>query len=280
MASLPASDIGSILPLGARKNNVNQPNAASDYNDAFTSRTILVPIGVSQIGAFAFDYHGTDEIDLSLEAPDHWLEDNSAAQDHVAIKPFIVTLRGFVAELNLSPALFNKLNTALYIPSITSNLSQVGAYTGGYTPGAVNAMLAAITAAQNAALLIQQAISKGSQLASLFSSGPAMNRQQQAYFQISSLALARVVFTVATPFQVFDNMVITGLRTVQPENTKGWADFTVSLKQLNFSDDLSLPFFSANFDGRAAAGFQPLTQNGGTSGRPVPSTNLFGAFPP
>lgn len=267
---------GSQATLATLDPNINAPDVVANYSDAFNGRTVLAPQGVAQIGAFEFDYEGDDEINLKCVVPKHWLESNDAVQDHVGVEPFSVTLHGFVSELQLGGTLAALINKAL--SGLQSSLQSITAYTGDYTPGVVDKMAQAISQAQSIAIQIEQAAARAAQIASFFTAGPALNRQQAAYFQLSSLALARVVFTVATPHQVFDNMVIEELRVVQPKETKVWTDFSVRMVQLNFADDLSLPFFSANFAGRTADGMQPPTQNGSTQGTPAADNAVTGAF--
>lgn len=262
------------LPLV--KPNINDPDAVSRYSDSFNSRTILVPKDVLQISSFAFDYRGDEMIDIETDITDHFLENNTASQDHIGVKPIIVTVKGFVAELNLSRTQLAFINKAF--SSITNGLSQVTAYSGSYTPGAVDSLQKAISQAQNIAIQIEQAAARAAQIASFFQSGPAKNRQQDAYFKLSSLALSRNIFTVATPYQVFDNMAIMSLTVLQPKDTKGWTDFTVKMKQLNFTQSLSLPAYLAKFAGRASSQAQVSTQVGSTQGTPAPQSLITQDF--
>lgn len=264
LTTVPAASVSTLATLNS---NVNARDVTQQYDAAFNGRAILAPKGVQQIGAFAFDYKGDDVVDMVNDATDHWLEDNTAVQDHIGVHPTTVMLRGFVSELSLSSSLLSSISTALN--AVQNTLTKVNAYTGGYTPGAVVAMQKSITQAQNVAVQIEQAVARAAQLASFFQNGPAMSKQQAAYFQLSSLRLARVVFTVFTPFQVFDNMVIIGLKSTQSEKTKTMSDFTVTMKQLNFSNSISVASYNANYGGRAAQSKQLRTLNGGTAGKAV-----------
>ena len=245
--------------------NVNAPNVAERYRAVFNGRTILAPRGVKQIGSFAFDYKGSDIVTLVNDVTDHWLEDNTAAHDHIGVKPIVVTLNGFVSELAVSSDLLAKLSGLLN--SIQTTLVRVTNYTGNYSPGALLAMQRAISQAQNIAVQAEQAVARANQLLSLFQNGPAMTKQQDAYYQLSSLSLARVVFTVYTPFQVFHNMVITGLRATQTDKTRTMSDFTVTLKQLNFVGGTFQGYI--DWGGRAAQNKQSRFSNGSTAGKSI-----------
>jgi hypothetical protein len=277
LSTLPTSANATLATLNR---NVNAKDVAQQYDAAFNGRTVLAPIGVQQIGAFAFDYQGDASVDMENEATDHWLEDNTAVQDHIGVKPNIITLRGFVSELSLSSSLVSSLSKALN--AVQTTLTRVQSYTGHYTPGVFTAMQKSISQAQNIAVQIEQGIARAAQLASYFQKGPAMTKQQQAYFQLSSLRIARVVFTVFTPFQVFDNMIIIGLKAIQSEKTKTMSDFIVTMKQLNFSNNLTVSSYQANYGGRAAQNKQFQTINGGTVGTAVTNgiTALKGSFAP
>ena len=81
--------------------NKNLSITPAAYSAAIAKYVYMAPQGVGQIDAFAFDYQTTNQVRLENEITDHYLEDNSAVQDHIAIKPNIVILRGYVAELVL-----------------------------------------------------------------------------------------------------------------------------------------------------------------------------------
>lgn len=265
-----------LTTLGPINWNVNSDDAALAYDQAFFDRVVVAPQGVGQIGGFIFDYEGDDTVSKESDVTDHFLEDNTAVQDHIGIRPVIVTLRGFVSELTLNKQLGIKLIGIL--GAVQTTLTVVPAYTGKYGAGTLAAMQKAISQAQNIAIQIQQAIARIMQLKQFLPGGTFMNKQQNAFAQLESLQDARIVFTIFTPFRVYDNMVITSLKAVQSEKTKTMTDFTVTMKQLNFSDTASVSGFSAAYGGRAASSKQPLTDNGSTSGLSVPSDTVSSSF--
>lgn len=269
--SLSLTPAGSAFGLSAKvaPSNVNAPGFVERYLDKLASLNILAPKGVKQIGAFAFDYKETEEVELDAEIPDHWLEDNSAVQDHIGLRPATVTLTGYVSELFLpASTLFSILGA---LSSVTNTLTQANAYVGNYGAGNIQKMLKALTQAQNAVVQIEQAAARSAQVASFFSAGPKKTRQQQAYAQLKALRDARIVFTVYTPYQVFDNMAIESLRAVRPKDTKTWSSFSVRLKQLNFSNDVTTARYLSQLAGRRASQGQVGTNGGPTAGTPIGS---------
>lgn len=278
--TLPTTPSTTLATIRQYNSNVNAKDFAQQYDAAFNGRVVLAPKGVQQIGAFAFQYKGDDVVTMDNDVTDHWLEDNTAVQDHIGVRPTMVTLRGFVSELSLSGSLLSTISTALN--SVQTTLTRATAYTGSYTPGTLVSMQKSITQAQNIAIQIEQAVARAAQLASFFPTGAVLTKQQSAYFQLSSLRLARIVFTVFTPFQVFNNMTIVSLKAIQSEKTKTMSDFIVVLKQLNFSDKISVADYTTYFGGRAAYNKQFKVFNGGTAGKSIlggVTTAVKGSFP-
>ena len=243
-------------------NNVS--GTATAYQTFLKSGMTVPPNGVKQIGPFSFDYTGDSNIKQTSEITDHFVESNFAVQDHIAIRPVSITLKGIVSELAFSSTLSNSLAVAL--TTVENQLSRADAYLGTYSPGATQKLLNAITQAQNIAVQIEQAAARTAQIASFFFPSPLGTKQQKAYAMLSALQLARVVFTVYTPFQVFTNMVIEDFDITQPAWTKTQATVTVRMKQLLFTNRLSRSNFLEQYGGRATAGYQPTVQNGITGG--------------
>lgn len=257
------------VPPSVLAPNVNSKDVAEDYSKFFSSRVVVAPNGVKQIGSFAFDYKGGEEVNLRSEATDHWLENNTVTQNSISVKPVEIKLRGFVSELALNAETTFRLQTLL--TASLSTLSQVPLYLGSYTPGAVDAMSRAIAQAQSVALQIEQAAAFTAQLASYFLPGPALNKQQAAFARLEALQLARVVFTVFTPFKVYSNMAITSIRAAQDKTTKTMSDFSVDMQQINIVGNEVGGADPANFAGRRATDTQSVIQNGGTPGEIVSS---------
>lgn len=210
--------------------NNNAIGAPAAYSKALSNKIFAAPQGVGQIDTFAFDYQLSNQVVFENNITDHWLEDNTAVQDHIAVKPNTVTLRGYVAELVLKESII-----AAVLGTVQNTLSQAGAYLGKYTPGATQALAAAIAQAQGVEVQISQALSRAAALASLLPGlQPNLTRQQGAVAQLKAYRDARVFFTVYTPFEVYFNMAILSVDAIQPEKSKDYSEITVKMKQLNF----------------------------------------------
>lgn len=257
-------------------NNNNAPGAPAAYSHEYQNRVVIAPVGVGQIGAFAFDYHGQDEVSMDNDVTDHWVESNLSVQDNIAIKPNMITLRGYVSELSLQASVFATLNAAL--ATVETALSQAPAYLGKYSAGTTQTLSTAITQVQNVVVQIEQSLARVAQVAQFFSPGPSMNKQQAAFAQLSALRNARVLFTVFTPFQVFWNVAIVNLKAIQSEKTRTMSDFVVTMKQIQFTQNISPSQAASNNGGNSQFSVQAQTSNGITAGTPSPFSNIVSSF--
>lgn len=276
MPTIPAPFIPLSTFAQFTSGDINVPGASENYQTFLASGFTVAPQGVLQIGPFAFDYEGDDNVSQASEITDHFVEDNTAVQDHIGIKPVRITLKGIVSELTFGRTLANTLLLAL--TSVENGLSQTDAYLGKYTAGVTDTLLTTISQVENVAVQIEQGAARVAQIASYFIAGPYKSKQQQAYATLSSLQLARVLFTVYTPFQVFSNMAIEDFDMTQPGFTKTQANITVRMKQLQFSNTVTPSSFTTQFGGRASTGFQPTVTTGLTSGFTSAISNITSAF--
>ena len=259
--------------------NVNVLDASELYRTFLTAGNILAAPDVLQISSFGFDDEWDDSVDMTNDVTDHWVEDNVAVEDHIGVAPDKITLTGRVSELAFSATTIAGITTALGVAE--NGLTQVDAYLGKYTPGATDAILKAITQAQNIAVQIEQGASRVAQIANYYNlafGGAVMNKQQAAFAMLKALAKARILFTVYTPFQVYGNMAMTNIRARQPRGTKTISEFSVSMKQIQFVNNMNMMSFLAQYGGRAATGFQPQTSNGISTGVKTLASNVTSQF--
>ncbi len=247
----------------------------NNYINSAANKYIVKPKNLKGINGFVFDYEGETNLTLQADITDHFLETNDPVQDHIAIRPIKITLKGYVGEL------VQKAPQGLVgaLASIQNRLTTVPAYLGRYTPSALSTIQKSITQAQNTVNTINQGLARVQNIIGLFPGAtPQKSKQQKAFAQLQSLYLTRQVFTLDTPYGPFDSMVIETLTFVQPEDTKYWSDITVTLKQLRFVDTQSVQATSGAFGGRGAQQRQDLTSQGKTKGTPVKTSLLYSFF--
>ena len=249
----------------------NSISSVQNYVNGVASKYVLNPYGMKGIAGFMFDYEGDDEIILESEITDHYAEDNSSVQDHIALRPYRVTLRGFVSELILpgtGSGLFGALTT------LQSTMGTVNAYLGKYTPQALQTLQgkvsAAVSTVQNYANTASPYLNQAKNIATLFGGATgAPTKQQQAFVALSQLRDQRQIFNVLTPWTLLKGMAIESLVFIQPRDSVSRSDIVVTMKQMRFVDVGSQNNVTATHAARAGFQAQLQTQLGLTSGTPV-----------
>lgn len=222
--------------------------------------------------AFLFHYEGENVIELTSDITDHYIEDNTAIQDQVSLRPEKVTVHGFIGELNdVAPLNFGKL-----VQSV-SQLTLLNDFIPGLSVTAQNAYNDAFQAyqavgnAENAAVAAWSSVNNGENVIGASGLGSAFvpqtgqvlnnqNKQQVAFQQFYGYWRNRTFWTIQTPWAVFENMVIESLRATQDAETRVITDFHVTFKMIRIATNIEgVP--PALF-GRAAAQSAKLVNQG------------------
>jgi hypothetical protein len=237
-----------------------------------TNQYVLIPPkGAQGIAGFIFDYEGDDQFSASSDITDHFAEDNSSIQDQIALKPYMITLKGFVSELTL-PAINSGLGSPL--TTLQSTIQSVPAYLGKYTPQALQKLTqsasAAVSQVQNYVNTATQYLNQAQNIAALFGfNSAAPTKQQIAFITLIQLRDKKQVFNVMTPWAYFKSMAIENVTFIQPKESKTKSDIAVTMKQMRFVDIQSQQNVAATCGGRAASQYQDQSGNGLTSGTPI-----------
>lgn len=240
--------------------------------------------------SFLFDYEGEQSLLLESDITDHYVETNEAVQDQIALRPEIFTAHGFIGELNdVVPAALKPLKIA------ADKLTTVVAYQPGISVTAELAYAQAFQAYQVASNLLNTAVSSWDSLSNVvsgdngqaviggsgsssfnFSSGSfnglsVQSKQQLAFQKFYGYWKARTLFTVQTPWAVFQNMAIKSLRAVQDEDTRTITNFECSFKMIRNASTIVKSGADVSLSGRLGAQASGLTDLGTSSGVPGPS---------
>lgn len=214
---------------------------------------------------FLFNYTGEDTVSLTSDITDHFVEDNTSLQDHISLKPVTVTTQGFIGELNNVPP--DILAIAKFV---TDRLATLGPFVPQITRTAQIGYNTAVSAYQTANLVAKTAVSVFDNLTGNGANFP-QNQQQKAFNQFFKYWQTRTLFTVQTPWRVFQDMAILSLRAVQDDETKVISNFEITFKQIRKAQTIVLPIPPTSV-GRAAAQASSLKNNG--PGKAVESTGL------
>lgn len=176
---------------------------------------------------FLFNFYGEQTVLLESDITDHFVEDNTALQDQIALRPEIITGQGFIAELtDIAPAALKPLSIA------ADKLLVVSAYVPSLSIAAILAYNTALQAYQVAQLAKGAAVSAWNTLSG---SGQVQTKQQIAFQQFYGYWKQRRLFTVQTPWAIFQNCSLKSLRAIQDGDTRTVTDFDVSFKPINFA---------------------------------------------
>lgn len=212
------------------------PNTAGyqPMNPVGTTSSVGSALGLNNIlnlspKSLVFHYEGEQTVSLESDITDHYIENNSALQDQISIRPVLVTTHGFIGELNdVPPAALALLQT------LSQKLTTISGYAPGLSVTALNAYNTAFQAYQTAQSV---ANSLSSTVSSLFGT-KTQNLQQAMFNQFYSYWQNRILFTVQTPWTVFNNMAIYKLRAIQSEETNVITDFEVTFKAIQTAQTL------------------------------------------
>lgn len=194
--------------------------------------------------AFLFNYEGEQTVSLESDITDHYVEDNIAVQDNIALKPVIITTHGFIGELNdIPPAPLAALKT------VAAKLTTIDSYVPGISETASLAYSEAFFLYQTAQSVAHAAVSAWNNLGgnggvSFVDSEGVLNtianqtQQANAFQQFYGYWALRTLFTVQTPWAIFTNMAISKLRAIQDAETNVITDFELSFKGIRKSSTL------------------------------------------
>lgn len=215
---------------------------------------IVQPVNAFGVGGFIFDVEGESTVTLNNEITDHFTEDNSAIQDHIAVRPNRLILRSYVGEVvyRLDPDNDTTLQQVVqkltilngYLPELSAAVQQAKDV---YENGIGNVGLGAITGAN-----ISQAADLWANIKNLT---PPIPRQAQAYMYFKALRDQKILVSVQSPFEFMANMAIESVIGFQGEDSKYISDFTITLKQIRTAPTVVVPFNESRFSSR------PVNQN-------------------
>ena len=215
------------------------------------------------VGGFLFDILENEESRLDSEITDHYVEDNYAIQDHIAIRPVMFTLKGYVGELNNILPLVG-LNVLTNIQSLAS--------LGGIAPTFAAQATQAYTKIEDVAAKANAVINQANNVFDIFSDkSTTATKQQAAYKFFKSLWLSRQLCTVETPFEKFDNMAIMSVTGLQRGETRLVSEFAITFKQIRTvttvheTQQVPTPVLS----GRAQAANSASVSSGQVTGKQV-----------
>lgn len=214
----------------------------------------------AQPPAILFNYEGEQTVAITSDITDHYIENNTAIQDQIALRPELITTNGFIGELNdVAPAAIQPLKT------IAEKLTTIGAYAPQLSATALLAYTEAAFAYQVAATVINSAVSTWSSIAGSggqsvingagITAQPNQTKQQIYFQQFYGYWKNRTLFTIQTPWAIFQDMAIQSLRAIQDAETRMITDFEITFKLMRFASTQTVggQLDSSNWQGRGSS---------------------------
>ena len=215
------------------------------------------PVGIA---GYVFDIVGNESVDLKSDITDHYVEDNTAIQDHIALSPETVSITGLVAELTA----YKQTEVVLIkqpdpLP-LEINMMPV------FSVGGIQA----INIAGEAARATAEAVIANATLASMYESRVpivAGNRQSRAFGYFHQLWNGRAIFTVETPWGIFTSMAIESITANQSGETRTVSEFTIKFKKMRFAESVNVNV--GELAGRAAMSNKKVEEKGKATSAPA-----------
>lgn len=228
---------------------------------------VVAPLNAFGLGGFVFNLQGEDTATLSSDITDHYSENNTFLQDHIAIKPKRITLRGYVGEL-----IYNASGQSpTVVQTVTQKLTQIAAF--------LPAMGAAATQAQAAIASVSGATGTTGTLDALAGAIPATaniyglvtnllgtvsgdtKNQQSAYQYFAACQSTGTLMGIQTPWEFLTNMAVETIVAIQSEDSIFVTDFAITFKQMRFASIATVTATSAlTGTGGQAATTPPICQ--------------------
>lgn len=238
---------------------------------------------LQQPQAILFHYEGEQTASLESDITDHYTEDNTAIQDQIALRPVTITTQGYIGELN------NVVPEALApLKAVADKLYTLSAFQPQLSITARRAYDQAVFLYATGASVLNSAVGTWSSLVgnggtsvingTTIQRSSNQTKQQVAFQQFFGYYTNRTLFTVQTPWAIFQNMAISRLRAIQNADTRMISDFEITFKQMRFASTLTTSSQStidgSSLQGRAANQAASLV-NLGTSTPAATNTTLL-----
>lgn len=240
-------------------------NVASTLDSAngLVNQFIVSPLVNMGIAGFVFDVEDETRIDLTAQITDHYAEDNKFLQDHIAIQPDRITLRGYIGEL-----VFNQAPATSKLQNLTQKIATINAMVPILTASA-RQIQSSITGAQSGATnYFSAGLSSAVDIYQTFKTlNPPKSKQAAAFNFFKALFTARTLVSLETPYTFYTSMAIESISAVQGGESKDISDFTITLKKIRLAQTKIVPFDPNKYQGRTAGQASQVEDQGRSNGQ-------------
>lgn len=231
------------------------------------NNVVVSPQSVIQndTAGFVFNIVGDEDAQFQSDITDHFVEDNTAVQDHIAVRPERYTLKGFVGELSNMPPF-----SLGVIADLIPRLSILESFLPTFTTQAKQVY----NALSQVQALVGNAIKQPATIYGLFTQkNTNVTQQQNAYNFFRQSWFTRQLMTIQTPYRVYTNMAIENVRVTQRDESNMVSDFSITFKEIRTVKSYASPSVPIIYSGRAENQFATEVVNGQVAGQ-TPSFTL------
>lgn len=246
---------------------------------------VVSPLNAFGMAGFVFDTEAESRAVLEADITDHYSEDNKALQDHIAIKPRRITLKGFVGEVVYNAA--GTPDTTSSLQQVTQKLTEISAFLPQYSAAATQ-IQQTIQSPSDSTLTLSRAANIYSLVKNSIGSQGNTARQQGAYQFFAACQSEAILMGIQTPWEFLSNMAVETIVAIQPEDSVFMTDFAITFKQIRIAatETASAPLTGTGgtvspggttAQGATASQSQFPTNNGIVPGLSLPYSGLPGA---
>lgn len=187
---------------------------------------------------FVFDLKEDYRLSLNSDITDHYVENNRAIQDHIALKPITIEVSGKVSEVNLNTPYDEQegLDFAKKaLNAVDSYYNRLGSLPQ-FAPNIIN-QARDIT---NTAKGVYDTYKTFSSFVKKASGEQQQTRQSKIVSRFRDYWANRTKFVIVTPFCVLENMYILDFSANQPKNTKYVTEIKIKFKQIREAEVITV----------------------------------------
>lgn len=221
---------------------------------------VVSPLNAFGIGGFLFDVEGDTSASLNAEITDHYTEANEAIQDHIAIKPKKITLKGYVGELIYQEAQDNET----FLQSAVQKLTIISSYLPVLSKAAtqITDLAQAPTASD---ITLGDAANLYGAVNNIINSAGIFAKQARSYAYFETLMDGKILMGVQTPWKLYTNMAIESVTPIQDERSQSVTDFSITLKEIRTAHTKTTAFGTSTAPAAANPNGNPDVQYQGVA---------------
>lgn len=261
----------------------NEHRAQEDLKIVSIKDAIVGIFTSTGIAGFKFHIDQSEQVNMESDITDHYVDTNSAVQDHIARRPITITLNGYQGEYYYSvhpvQDMVSKIGSILTLvenfkPKLDAFTNQIKirqtqrsliALNNGNTTEAEK--YGELAGKQEINLKQYNAIDLFKLFQNIYKLTSAQTR---AFYYFEALWKSEILFTVETRWKRFDNMVIQKV-TPLGDNNADITDFSITFKQIGITTSKSESI--KDVAGRLKDQAAQITKKGIDKGKEVDTLN-------